>query len=150
MPVLTLVSPTAVPPGPQPREGEHVVYIADIGWSAEVADTAELRSQGLSGRERLSERAGMLFVFPSGRTATFWMGGMRFPLDFVWISGDCTVSEITKNALPLTTSTQSTQVKIYQSAEPTAFTFEINAGESDLHGIEPGDRVRFEGFSAGC
>ena len=38
----------------------------------------------------------MLFVFPSGRTSAFWMAGMRFPLDFVWISENCTVSEITK------------------------------------------------------
>ncbi len=127
------------------------VAIADIEWAAEVADTREARRIGLGGRDSLPELSGMLFVFETGLTTNFWMGGMKFPLDFIWISEDCTVSEITPDAPILATSTQPSNVRIYQSAVPTKYTFEINAGEAAYYDIQLGDKVRFEGIKdAGC
>lgn len=131
--------------------GKGTVTIADIEWTAEVADTPEERRVGLGGRDSLPPLSGMLFVFESGLTTNFWMGGMRFPLDFIWISQDCTVSEITPDAPTLATSTLPSEIRIYQSAVPTRYTFEINAGEAALYGIQLGDRVRLEGIDDnGC
>ena len=126
------------------------MFIGDVGWGAEVADTPEKRRKGLAERDSLAELTGMVFVVPRGQTSGFWMAGMKFALDLVWISADCTVSEITRDAPPVATSTLPSEIAIYKSAVPTAFTFEINAGEVELYGIELGDRVQFQGFSAGC
>jgi hypothetical protein len=51
----------------------------------EVADTDASRMHGLSGRESLEPNAGMLFVFGHRGIYPFWMKGMKFPLDIVWI-----------------------------------------------------------------
>ena len=122
------------------------VAIGDTTWKAEVADTPDTRAQGLAGRDSLLELTGMLFVFESRRTVGFWMRGMRFPLDFVWITDGCEVAQITRDAQPVATSTPPGGVLIYESEVPTAYTFEINAGEADAHGVTVGDRVRFRGI----
>ena len=50
-----------------------------------VADTPQERAVGLSGYAGLPENVGMLFVFPEPRQPSFWMKGMEFSLDLVWI-----------------------------------------------------------------
>ena len=62
----------------------------------EVAVTAEQKSRGLAGRENLAEGEGMMFVFDQPGQYGFWMKGMKFPLDFVWIA-DNKVVEITED-----------------------------------------------------
>ena len=75
----------------------------------DLADTPEKRFQGLSGREILEEGTGMLFVFQEERQHTFWMKDMRFPLDMIWITAECTggtyaSEELARSNLPLTPS----------------------------------------------
>jgi hypothetical protein len=42
----------------------------------------------------------MLFIFESEGLYSFWMKGMRFPLDMVWINAECAVVDITKEVPP--------------------------------------------------
>jgi len=54
------------------------------GWmplTAEIAATPEARRQGLTGRERLPRRAGMLFLYPQdqGPGNRFWMYRTNIP-----------------------------------------------------------------------
>ena len=65
--------------------------IGSVTFAAEIANTGELRTKGLSERDALDSETGMLFIFDDGRASAFWMKGMRFPLDFVWIGSGCTV-----------------------------------------------------------
>lgn len=117
-------------------------------FGAEIADTPELRSKGLGERDSLPEQTGMLFIFPSGQASSFWMKGMRFPLDFVWIGEDCTVVDLTENVQHSPPETPSSELEIFQSAHPAAYTFEINAGEVSRFDIETGDDVRFHGIES--
>ena len=114
----------------------------------EVVDTPALRSRGLSGRESLTQQTGMLFVFQTGRASTFWMKEMMFALDFVWIGVDCTVVDTTLDVPPPEPGTPTSALPLYSSADPAAYTFEINAGEVVRHGIEVGDEVRFSRISS--
>jgi uncharacterized membrane protein (UPF0127 family) len=91
----------------------------------------------------------MLFIFESGVASAFWMFEMRFPLDFVWISGDCTVADITPRVPAPEPDTPASDLFIYMSASPAAYNFEINAGEAEMYGITVGDPVRFVGVTAG-
>ena len=134
-------TPTATPTGP-------MVDIGDATFTAEIADTPELRGKGLGERDSLAEQSGMLFVFPSGQASSFWMKGMRFPLDFVWIGADCTVVDLTEDAQHSPPDTPNSELDIFTSSSPAAYTFEINAGEIRRFGIEIGDEVRFHNIES--
>ena len=64
-----------------------------------VADTPQERAAGLSGYAGLPEDAGMLFVFPEPRQPSFWMKGMKFAIDIIWIA-DGTVVQIDASVSP--------------------------------------------------
>ena len=90
----------------------------------------------------------MLFVFESGQASSFWMKGMRFPLDFVWIGEDCTVVDLTEDVQHSPPETPSSELEIFHSAEPAAYTFEINAGEVSKFSIMIGDEVKFHNIES--
>lgn len=90
----------------------------------------------------------MLFVFPSGQAGSFWMKGMRFPLDFVWIGADCRVADLTRDVPHAPPDAPDSDLPTFTSRAPAAYTFEINAGELDEFGIAVGDDVRFKGFAS--
>ena len=115
----------------------------------EVADTGQERSQGLSGRPALAPGTGMLFVFEEPGIYTFWMIEMQFPLDFVWISADCTVAELTKDVPPQQPGQSPGDLPRYRPAAPVQYVLEINAGEIEAAGVSAGDAVVFEGDLAG-
>lgn len=54
----------------------------------QVADTVKTRMDGLSGREKLKDDEGMLFIFPFSGKHGFWMKDMNFNLDIIWIKGN--------------------------------------------------------------
>lgn len=111
-----------------------------------MAITPSERTKGLSDRESLEPRTGMLFIFEDRRASTFWMKGMRFPLDFVWISEGCRVADITSNVPFPKQDTPTSALPTYTSSVPAAYNFEINAGEAGELGIRVGDTVRFTGI----
>lgn len=134
-------TPTAAPSSASP-----VVIIGGVAFDAEIADTPELRGKGLGERDSLASQSGMLFVFPDGHATSFWMKGMRFPLDFVWIGADCRVADITERVSHAEPGASDSALLLYNSAAPAAYTFEINAGEVQRLGIRIGDAVRFRGI----
>jgi hypothetical protein len=133
--------PTATPTGPR-------VVIGGVAFDAEVADTSAKRVRGLSGRESLPEQTGMLFVFEFGSVSSFWMKGMRFPLDFVWIGSECVVADVTENVPNPAPDTADALLPLYRPDAPSSFAFEIKAGEIEALGIEVGDEVIFEGIES--
>lgn len=73
------------------RQGQAEIY------TARVADNALERSRGLSGVNYSDlHEDGMLFVFDKAEVQSFWMDGMTFNLDFIWIR-DGKIVKIDKN-----------------------------------------------------
>jgi uncharacterized membrane protein (UPF0127 family) len=54
-------------------------------WKLEIANTDALRTLGLGERDVLPIGTGMLFLFETPKRRSFWMKGMRFPLDIVFL-----------------------------------------------------------------
>ena len=145
--------PTATPPTTIPTftpvstlesdEGPRVT-VGEATFAAEIANTAELRTKGLSERDGLDSQTGMLFIFDNGRASAFWMKGMRFPLDFVWIGHDCTVVAVTENVPNVAPETPVSALPLYKSFVEAEYNLEINAGEVEKLGIGIGDPVTFE------
>jgi uncharacterized membrane protein (UPF0127 family) len=95
----TITKATEVIPDTLTSKGPYVI-IAGVRLSVEVADTPAERGRGLSGREMLPENSGMLFVFDTPGRYGFWMYGMKFPLDIIWIDESLRVVYFVENAQP--------------------------------------------------
>ena len=134
-------------PAITPVGGVPGVRVGDADFTVDVAATNSERSQGLSGHPGLEPGEGMLFVYPDERPRAFWMKGMLFPLDMVWIGAQCTVVDITLNA-PVPEPGQS-RLPSYSPSGPAQYVLEINAGRAEEAGIAPGDAVTFTGSLAG-
>ena len=92
---------------------------------AEVADSEELRTKGLSERENLPKNKGMLFVFEKADHHQFWMKDMKFSIDIIWIN-EGRVVDIVENAKPWEKG--EANHKVYSPAKSAKYVLEVNAG----------------------
>jgi len=112
------------------------VRVGQVTVKAEAVRTPAQLYLGLSHRPELPEGRGMLFFMPEKQVQTFCMRGMRFPLDFIWISQGRVVG-LTRN-VPPTFSGDLT------SPKPTNFVLEVPGGFTVKYGVKIGDRVQWE------
>lgn len=105
----------------------------------EVASVDKERSVGLSGRKSLPENRGMIFVFSEKTRPSFWMKGVLFPLDIIWIS-EGRIIGFNENVSP-EMGIEETKLKIYTAPEPVDLVLEVNAGFIADRGISVGDEV---------
>jgi len=104
----------------------------------DIAVTKSEIEKGLGGRKMLPPKHGMLFLKDHKDLYPFWMGGMKFPLDFVWIDGNRIV-DITKNVPPISDGL----IPQLKPSVPVDKILELNAGETDSAGIKIGDTLLF-------
>lgn len=112
------------------------VHVGKTAFMAEIADTFMSRGKGLSGHAPLRAKQGMLFIFPSPSAGAFWMQGMTFPIDFVWIRKGAVVG-VMENARPMS----ETGYKLYYPPVPVDRVLELSAGAVKKFGIRTGDKV---------
>lgn len=113
------------------------ITIGETRIEAEVVDTIEKLTLGLSGRESLEEGKGMLFVFESESDWGFWMKDMQFSVDILWASTDGTIIAIAKDISPDTYPEDT-----YSPEEPWAlYVLEVPAGFVDRQGIADGMKI---------
>lgn len=152
---LPAATPTPLPP-PSPAEPPTatpdltlpLVTIGAFTWPVELALTGAEQAQGLSGRAELAAGSGMLFVWHQESRRAFWMPDMNFPLDLVWLNGECAVVQITAAAPPQAPGQSRADLPRY-TVDGVQYVLEINAGEAARHGIKVGDRAQFQGRLAG-
>lgn len=120
-------------------KGERLKVGKAVVW-VEVKATEEAREQGLSGRQNLGGDEGMLFVFEQPARRGFWMKGMLFDLDFVWIKGDKVVEITERVEVP---EGDEEPVRL-QPKELVDKVLEVNSGWVERNGIEIGDMVSWQ------
>jgi uncharacterized membrane protein (UPF0127 family) len=76
------------------------VTVNGVELVADIAETNEQRTKGLSVKDSLNENEAMLFVFSTSREHSFWMKGMKFPIDIIWIDEDKEVVHIEHSLEP--------------------------------------------------
>lgn len=122
---------------PQVRQ----LQIKSLVITVEVADTAEKRRVGLGGKETLASDSGMLFIFDKPDKYPFWMKGVKFPLDFIYIRSNKVV-DIIKNAQPVAAGTADKDIPIYLPNQPIDSMLEVNGGFADQNNIQIGDEIK--------
>lgn len=128
---------------PRPAESALPRVRVQVGMQiidAELAETAESQARGLSGRRRLPEGHGMLFVYPRPGRYGFWMPDMHFDLDLVWIR-DGRIVDLTPD---VPHDPPGDELPVYRPSEPADQILEVPAGTAARHGWRPGDPVVVE------
>lgn len=142
--ILLILRPVGTPPQPTPTATpapKRTVQIGSVTVHAEVADTPEAMRVGLGKYTSLPAEDGMLFIYPSARPLVFWMKGMSFPIDIIWIKGG-RVSQVSEN-LPPEPGVPDTELKKYLPNDPVDTVLEVNAGFVQTNGIKVGDTVAY-------
>jgi uncharacterized membrane protein (UPF0127 family) len=113
--------------------------------SAELARTDAERTKGLGGHAPLGQDEGMLFIFPAPAPYAFWMKGMTFPLDIIWI-GDGQVVHLEHDLPPSGPDETDATRQVYTPRAPARYVLEVNAGYAAAHGIDLGTPVQITGI----
>lgn len=126
----------------QERVQRAYVAIGNTNVQATVAASEKQRQQGLSGRTSLGELQGMLFVFGQPGRHSFWMQGMRFPIDIIWIRDGVVVELLTD--VPVPTGVP----PVYTPEQEATSALEVNAGFVAKHKIRVGSpaETTFDGY----
>jgi uncharacterized protein len=140
-------SSEGVAPAPRPvSEGEseqisatapQVLTPSGDAVVVELAISDAARARGLMFRSALPENRGMLFMFPESGIHGFWMKNTFIALDIVWIDEDLRVVHLERNVPPCTSEPCPT----YAPAVPATYVLEVEGGEAERLGLEPGARV---------
>lgn len=117
----------------QARSEPHIT-IAGQQFVVERADTEPTQHEGLAGRESLANDRGMLFAFNTPFLSPFWMKGMKFPIDIIWIANGIVIGAV-ENAVP------NGGEALYYPPRPVDFVLEVPAGTVARLGIHAGAPV---------
>lgn len=109
--------------------------LGDKTIKAVVAKTESEKSQGLSGKEKITDGDGMFFPFEKEGQYYFWMQNMNFPIDIIWLDKNYTIVDLTRNLKPDSYPNSVT------SQKPAQFILEINTGLIDKYQLKKGDKI---------
>lgn len=108
-----------------------------VSFRVELADDEAERAQGLMFRKSLPQGSGMLFIYDSPRTVSFWMRNTYIPLDLVFLDQAGVIRHIHRNARPL----DETPIPGAAVGDPDPhrrMILEIAGGEADRLGLAVG------------
>lgn len=94
--------------------------------NVELADTEDLRNQGLMFRRELAQDAGMLFVFRHEQVLSFWMKNTFIPLSIGFFNKEKVLIDI--HEMEPVKSVLESPKKSYTSKGPAQYALEMNRG----------------------
>ena len=118
-----------------------IVTYAEHGQiQVEIADTQDLRTQGLMHRTQLAENQGMLFVYPDQAVRGVWMKNTLLSLDVIFLSADGKIVSILNGLTPC----KQDPCTIYTSTTNAGYMLEVNAGFAERHQLKVGQNLMIE------
>lgn len=128
-------------------ENKGEVKIRDQIIVVDIVKDPDMRAKGLSGRNGLGVNEGMLFLFEEAAYYPFWMKGMKFPIDIVWIAGNTIVGF--EERIPSEENVSDGELTIYTPPEPVDKVLELAAGRVNLLRASVGDTMFLRRLIAG-
>lgn len=126
------------------------VKIATTTFDLELALDEPSRIRGLSGREEIEPRGGMLFVFPDAQVRAFVMRNCPTPIDIAFLddAGRVLVIHEMKVEEPQREGESDfayeSRLPLYMSRFPSRFAVEVRGGTLRTLDLKPGDLIRFD------
>ena len=111
------------------------IKICDKQLDVDIADNDVLRSLGLMCRETMPENNGMIFIFDTERTLSFWMKNTKIPLSIGYIDKNKSLVDIF--------DMQPMDEKSISSTKPVLYALETNQGWFKKNNIKPGCKFDF-------
>jgi len=119
-------------------EKKNYIIIDNQKFYIDVAKTDEQKEKGLSIYNKLPLEKGMIFPYEDSGYHPFWMKGMKFSIDIIYIQNNKIV-DIFEN-LPFPKNDFQTPVIVRPTANSN-YVLEINAGLSKKYNFKKGDIV---------
>lgn len=123
------------------------INVGQTKLDVQLAITPDQQSLGLGYRNGLAPDTGMLFIFDAPSVQTFWMKGMRFCLDIVWVTESAIVGAAA-NVCPDPAGTPDADRPNYTSPKPVRYVLEVPAGWLGSHGYGAGTPVNLSAVPA--
>jgi uncharacterized membrane protein (UPF0127 family) len=101
-----------------------------------VAKEHDTVIKGLSWRKKIPFD-GMMFFFDKPIKISFWMRGMNFPIDIVWVSNNVVIG-VTQNAKP-EPGVAEKNLKLYSPPAEVDMVIELSAGRAKQLNIKAGN-----------
>lgn len=146
---LALAAEPTLPPWRRELPGgreQATIVVGETVLNVDLALTPAETQLGLGYRNTLEPQDGMLFVFDDASPRTFWMKGMRFCLDIVWIEQGEVVG-MAEDACPDPDGTPDPDRARFPSNAPVTYVLEVPGGWMRENGYGPGTKVDLSGIS---
>ncbi len=121
---------------PEAEETARIRFPDGTLINAELADSPTERLYGLSGKEEMGQYEGMLFVYGELGDHVFWMYGMFFPIDIIWLKQGEIVGIDPNVPIP-----EGEIVPERFSPSQVDTVLEVNAGVAEKHNLQVGDNL---------
>ena len=120
--------------------GKGKVIVSGKAINVDVALTAEAQYQGLQGKNSLANNEGMLFVFKEKHYQNFWMQGMKFPIDIIWLDDNKIIGFVENAPVPK----DSNNIPTYTSPSEVNYVLEVKSGFVKENNIKVGDNIEYK------
>jgi hypothetical protein len=110
------------------------IKIADTKYKIEIASSSAQKIKGLSNRDSLCPKCGMLFIFGFETELPFWMKDTLIPLDMIWL-------DKTGKIVDIKTATEINSQKLYRNQSPAQYVLELNANDYQKLNLKIGDII---------
>jgi uncharacterized membrane protein (UPF0127 family) len=120
------------------------VVVNGFDVMADIALTSEQQTKGLDVKNNLTENQGMLFVFQQPYRYGFWMIGMKFPIDIIWLDSNGVVTHIEHSLKPCPPASSNLACPLYFPEKDSQYVLETVAGFSMKHNVRLGTHMSFE------
>jgi uncharacterized membrane protein (UPF0127 family) len=127
--------------GPYRKDGEMVIN--GQKFNIEIAYSSSSKAKGLAGRPCIPANWGMLFDFGRQGQYAFWMKGMKFPIDIVWINSEHNIATIADAVQPSTYYSKNPYIE-NDPAHPARYVLEIKANLANDLKLNLGMPVSFQ------
>ena len=143
--ILGMIGGAPTPGASSPHAAQSPLQTAEITvggvpLTVELAYLPADTSLGLSYREGLAPGTGMLFLFEEPAPRSFWMRGMQFCIDIVWIENSV-IQGAAESVCPEPAGATGADLTSYVSPVPVTYVLEVPAGWLDAYGLGPGTPV---------
>lgn len=117
------------------------VTVNGVELVADIAANSTQKSRGLSVKDALDENEAMLFVFDTEAEHSFWMKGMKFPIDIIWIDDDKEVVHVEHRLQPCEPDSS---CQTYKPDDDSRYVLETVAGFALKHNVTENTVVEFQ------